>query len=55
VKRNTIVEAGETDWSFGQILSVVMIVTSLNEVMHFVLALLRPERKSEREEEYALA
>jgi len=32
---------GETDWAFGQVLSLVMIVASLNEVLKFVIARVR--------------
>ncbi|KAI9448635.1 hypothetical protein BJY52DRAFT_309648 [Lactarius psammicola] len=38
VERNRhLVLPGETDWSFGQVLSLVMIVASLREVLNFLI------------------
>lgn len=46
-KRNTIVQPGEGAWTFGQILSLVMIISSLNEVLHFILSLFSPRHDSD--------
>ncbi|KAI0058895.1 hypothetical protein BV25DRAFT_1187017 [Artomyces pyxidatus] len=43
--RHVVDESQEEQWTFGQVLALVMIITSLNEVVHFFFGLLSRSRK----------
>lgn len=61
VKRNSHLEIqdGDETWTFGQILSLVMIANSFNEVLHFLLVFVpslfsRPQKDEETDHDIAL-
>ncbi|KAI0067342.1 hypothetical protein BV25DRAFT_1819666 [Artomyces pyxidatus] len=51
--KHIVDESQEQQWTFGQVLALVMIVTSLNEVVHFLFAIGFRSRKGRAEPEGA--